>query len=266
MPPVPYLLAAEFGLLDGVEATRTTSSGAQLEALITGQQDIAVTAIDNLFEWTKAGADLRLVAQIEQTTPVGVYARGDVESVADLAGCRFAVDALANGFALIARRMLRDAGVEVDYVEAGGVRERFEALLAGEADASLLGPPFGELAAQAGMRCVASVNELLPELPGQGLVVRTQMVDSDALHAYLRALVRGAEIGVSLPDDDGIALLERCGFKAAAAAAWAARPRTLAVQRSGLALLTDIRRSLEVLPRDIGLADLWDAEPLRRAV
>ena len=168
VPPVSYLLAAELGFLRGVEVvpTRTTSSAEQLRALLAGEQDMVVTAIDNLFEWTRAGADLRLVAQVEASTPLGIHARGNVGSLADLAGCRFAVDAPDNGFALIAKRLLRDAGVEVDYVVVGGVRERLDALLDGHADATLLGPPFDKLAEQAGFARVVDVNALLPELPG----------------------------------------------------------------------------------------------------
>ncbi len=267
VPPVPYLIAAHHGMLDGldVDTMRATSSASQLEGLLSGELDLAVTAIDNLFEWTKAGADLRLVAQVEKTTPLGLYARDSAESLADLAGRRFAVDALSNGFALAARRVLQDAGVEVHYVEVGGVRERFDALVAGDADATLLGPPIDELAVAAGMRCLAAVNSLLPDFPGQGLVVRAPLVGSEELHDYLRALVGGAEYCRSLSADDGVAFLTQCGFSTAAAAAWEARPDTLEVSSSGLAVLTDIRRSLGMLPQGIELAALCDAGPLRRA-
>ena len=191
--------------------------------------------------------------------------RGDVESLADLAGCRFAVDAPDNGFALIAKRLLRDAGVEVDYVVVGGVRERLDALLGGQVDATLLGPPFDKLAEKAGMRRVVDVNALLPELPGQGLVVRAELLDSAELERYLGALVRGVAAGESMADAEGIELLERCGYQAAATAAWGARARTLAVDQRGLGLLTGIRRSLGMLPPDIGLEELCDGEPLLRA-
>ena len=267
VPPVSYLLAAELGFLRGVEVlpTRTPSSAEQLRALLAGEQDMVVTAIDNLFEWTRAGADLRLVAQVEQTTQLGIHAGGDVESLADLAGCRFAVDAPDNGFALIAKRLLRDAGVEVDYVVVGGVRERLDALLGGQVDATLLGPPFDKLAEQAGMRRVVDVNALLPELPGQGLVVRAELLASAELERYLGALVRGVAAGESMADAEGIELLERCGYQAAATAAWGTRARTLAVDQRGLGLLTGIRRSLGMLPPDIGLEELCDGEPLLRA-
>ncbi|WP_459384519.1 ABC transporter substrate-binding protein [Arthrobacter humicola] len=267
VPPVSYLLAAELGFLRGVEVlpTRTPSSAEQLRALLAGEQDMVVTAIDNLFEWTRAGADVRLVAQVEQTTQLGIHAGGDVESLVDLAGCRFAVDAPDNGFALIAKHLLRDAGVEVDYVVVGGVRERLDALLGGQVDATLLGPPFDKLAEKAGMRRVVDVNALLPELPGQGLVVRAELLASAELERYLGALVRGVAAGESMTDAEGIELLERCGYQAAATAAWGARARTLAVDQRGLGLLTGIRRSLGMLPPDIGLEELCDGEPLLRA-
>ena len=267
VPPVSYLLAAELGFLRDVEVvpTRTPSSAEQLRALLAGEQDMVVTAIDNLFEWTRAGADLRLVAQVEQTTQLGIHAGGDVESLADLAGCRFAVDAPDNGFALIAKHLLRDAGVEVDYVVVGGVRERLDALLGGQVDATLLGPPFDKLAEKAGMRRVVDVNALLPELPGQGLVVRAELLASAELERYLGALVRGVAAGESMTDAEGIEELERCGYQAAATAAWGARARTLAVDQRGLGLLTGIRRSLGMLPPDIGLEELCDGEPLLRA-
>lgn len=267
VPPVSYLLAAELGFLRSVEVvpTRTTSSAEQLRALLAGEQDLVVTAIDNLFEWTRAGANLRLVAQVEATTPLGIHAGGEVKTLAELAGCRFAVDAPDNGFALIAQRLLRDAGVEVDFVVVGGVRERLDALLDRQVDATLLGPPFSKLAEKAGFTRVVDVNALLPDLPGQGLVVRVEILESQELERYLSALVRGVAAGESMADAEGIALLERCGYQAGAASAWESRARTLEVDHRGLELLTQIRGSLGMLPKGIALETLCDAEPLIRA-
>lgn len=266
VPPVSYLLAAELGFLRGVEVvpTRTTSSAEQLRALLAGEQDMVVTAIDNLFEWTRAGADLRLVAQIEATTALGIHARGGLKSLTDLAGCRFAVDAPDNGFALIAKRLLRDAGVEVDFVVVGGVRERLDALLNGHVDATLLGPPFDKLAEKARFAQLVDVNALLPDLPGQGLVVRAEIRKSEELDRYLAGLESAVEAGKSMPAEQGIELLERCGYQTAAASAWASRARTLAVNHRGLELLTDIRQDLNMIPSGITLEQLCDDEPLLR--
>lgn len=267
VPPVPLLVAREWGLLDGVEieTTRTTGSPAQLAGLRSGDIDIAVTAIDNLFEWPRAGAQVRLVAQVEATTPLGVFARPLLEDLASADGSLFGVDAAANGFALAARYLLERAGVTARYVEIGGVAERLDALLSGEVDATLLGPPFDGLARGAGMRELARIPDLLPGFPGQGLVVRTGLVDTDELTAYLRALATAVEASVDISDADGEALLARNGFGSAAAAAWSTRPRRLDVDPTGLAVLTRIRAELGELAQGQGPADLHDPGPLARA-
>lgn len=250
-----------------LETSHAVSSESQLEGLMAGKLDMAITAIDNLFTWTEAGADVRLIAQVEKTTPLKVYARGSAGSLAELEGCRFGVDAPLNGFVLAARRVLRSAGVEVQYVTVGGVRERFDALVAGDVDATLLGPPFSELASAQGMQCLANLNCLLLDFPGQGLVVRAGVADSSELQEYLRALAWGVRSCGWLSSLEGRAFLSLYGFAdEAASAAWDARPDTLEVSSAGLAALTDIRRSLELLPVDIELAELWDPGPLRRAL
>jgi hypothetical protein len=77
VPPPALVAARERGLLDGIDLieTGTTGSAEQLTGLLEGSLDVVITAIDNLFEWTRVGADVRLVAQVESTTPLGVFSR-----------------------------------------------------------------------------------------------------------------------------------------------------------------------------------------------
>ena len=216
VPPPALVAAHERGLLDDVDLieTRTTGSAAQLTGLLEGSLDVVVTAIDNLFEWTRAGADVRLVAQVEATTPLAIFTRPEVDSLEGLAGGRFAVDAFDNGFALVARYLLGQAGVQVDYIEVGGVKERLDALLAGEVTGTLLGPPFDGVARGAGMRELVTVQQAFPDFPGQGLVVRAAVVDLPETEALLAALRQGG---------------------------------LLPVEPAGIDLLTDIRDSLGLL-------------------
>lgn len=267
VPPVPLVLACELGFLDGIdlEVSRTTGSPEQLAGLFAGDIDITITAIDNLFAWTLAGADVRLVAQTEATTPLGVYARPGLSRLADLEGLRFGVDAAGNGFSLVARYLLEGHGVAVEYVEVGGVKERLDALLAGAVDATLLGPPFDAAAREASVPLLASVASELPAFPGQGLVARAELLESGEFAAYLGALRQGVDAGEEMADAEGEALLAGAGFGAAARTAWASRPRTLEVDPLGLALLTDIRAQLGLMPPGIHLADLHDPSPLRQS-
>ena len=185
--PGPLVVAKESALLDGVDLieTRTTGSPAQLEGLLAGQLDVVVTAIDNLFAWVGAGADVLLVGQVEATIPMGIFASAARSSLADLAGARFAVDASTNGFALVARYLFREASIDVEYVEVGGVVKRLESLLDGTTDATLLSPPFDAQALAAGMHEVANVQRELPAFPGQGLVVRRELIGTSELEVLL---------------------------------------------------------------------------------
>lgn len=263
--PVPLILARELGFLDDIDldTRRTSGSPEQLAGLLAGDIDLAVTAIDNLFAWTLAGADLRLIAQTEATTPMGIYARPATTRLTDLEGSRFAVDAATNGFSLVARYLLEREGVTVQYVEVGGVKERLDSLLAGDVAATLLGPPFDAVARDAGAPLLATVAEILPAFPGQGLVVRAELVGSPELGAYLNALRLAVDAGQEMTDAEGEALLEREGFGEAAATAWASRPLTLAVASEGLGLLAEIRSQLGLMPPGIRLEDLHDPAPLR---
>ncbi|WP_193597566.1 ABC transporter substrate-binding protein [Microbacterium sp. YJN-G] len=204
--PAVLTAARGSGLLTGIhlEEVRATGSPAQRDGLRSGDLDLAVTAIDNLFEWTRAGVDVCLVGQVERTTPLSVHAAPEITTLADLAGARFAVDAPDSGFAVVARHMLRTAGTDVEWVEVGGVVERFEALVAGTVDATLLGPPLDDRALAAGLPRVASVQEAFPAFPGQGLIVRGDLIGTPELDDLLAAL-RAA--GMSPVDPAGLDLL-----------------------------------------------------------
>lgn len=266
VPPAPFVIAQARGLLAAagisVESHRTRSSGEQLDALLNGEIDLVITAMDNIFVWNQRGADLRIVAQIEATTLLTVYGQPGTRTLSDLAHGRFAVDAMTNGFSLVARRLLEDAGVTASFIEVGGVKERFDALTEGTADGTLLGPPFDELAEHAGMVPLASANASLPGLAGQGVVVRAQRPDTEtaALSAYLGVLNRAIAVADQLSDEEGIALFERNGFPGRSAAdAWRTRPRSIVVDPDGIALLESLRADFGLLPDGYtGVASLLD--------
>lgn len=268
VPPVPLIVAEAGGMLGAVDLAveRTTGSPEQLARLMSGEIDIAITAIDNLYAWTAAGADVRLIAQTETTTPLGVYGQPGMADLTHLQGHRFGVDAMTNGFALVARYVLERAHVDVEFAEVGGVKERLEALTSRDVAGTLLGPPFDAMAAAAGLPLLTPISSVLPALPGQGLVVRTDVAESDELAAYLEALDLATCVGATMSDEAGERLLSSAGFGAAAGTAWATRPHTMAVDGEGLKLIAEIRRSLGLMPAGIGLEDLHDPAPLARAV
>lgn len=225
VPPQVHEVARENGFLDGIDVveTRTMGSEAQFAGLRDGSLDLVVTAIDNLFEWVPRGADVKLVGQVEATTPLSIYAQPSIESLESADSIVFGVDAFSNGFALIARTLLAEASTDVTYVEVGGVRERFDALIGGSIDATLLGPPFTDMAASQGKRELVKLTDVMPDYPGQGLIARSEVIDHPEFHQYMKALGRAG-------------LLE--------------------VNRAGLSRLELIREGLNLTPENFSLANV----------
>jgi hypothetical protein len=220
VPPPVHLAAVAKGLVTDamVIGTRTTSSDAQFDELVARRCDAAITAMDNVFAWQHrpGGASMRVVAQIERTTPLTLVARPGIATLADLRGRTVLVDAPGNGFVVALLALLGSVGVgagDVHLDVAGGVAERQQALVGGRGDATLLGPPFEAMAVEAGMVALTTVQEHEPAYPGQAVVVRSDdVVAMSRTRRWLGAMaaVLGSDpaFPASLrPEREGVAVL-----------------------------------------------------------
>jgi ABC-type nitrate/sulfonate/bicarbonate transport system substrate-binding protein len=199
----PVWVAQEKGLFakNGIEVriTPTPSSVFQLTNLIDGKFDIAMTAIDNLIayregqgEVPKLGPDLfafmggdngflRLV-----TVP-------EVKSFGDLRGKTLSVDALTTGYAFVLLEILERNGLQKDRdyttAAAGGVLQRFQALMEMKHAGTLLLSPFEVQAEARGFNRLANATDVLGRY--QGLVGGARRAwaeqNRDAVVGYIRA-------------------------------------------------------------------------------
>ena len=250
VPSALAVVAEELNLAPGVliRAERNPSSDAQYEALSSGEADVVVTAMDNVMDWNLRGGanDLRLVAQIEHTTPLTLIGQKGRTTLADLRGGTILVDAPRNGFVVALRAMLAEEGIGPDIYllePVGGVKERHDALIAGRGDATLLGPPFDSMALQAGLSRISSVQERYPAFPGQGLVVRASALDRlrPALSQWLRGL-ESARMHMFSDPHAAKHALARGGFPPPAVEAMVRSvPASLRPDRAGVELLINQR-------------------------
>ena len=199
----PVWVAQEKGLFakNGIEVriTPTPSSVFQLTNLIDGKYDIAMTAIDNLIayregqgEVPKPGPDLfafmggdngflRLV-----TVP-------EVKSFGELRGKTLSVDALTTGYAFVLLEILERNGLQKDRdyttAAAGGVLQRFQALMEKKHAGTLLLSPFEVQAEARGFNRLANATDVLGRY--QGLVGGARKAwaeqNRDAVVGYIRA-------------------------------------------------------------------------------
>ncbi|MGW3127372.1 ABC transporter substrate-binding protein [Streptomyces sp. NPDC001076] len=273
VPPPVCVVADELGYFARagleVETVLIESSTDQRDRLLTGDVDAAVTAIDNLIVWNSGGADLRVVAQIESTTPLRLVAQASVRRLEDLRGATLGVDAPDNGFAVVLRHLLGHHGLPpgaYEFEPVGGVRERFEALRSGSIDAAWLGPPLDELAQQEGLVSLLAVEDEVPDFPGQGVVAgpATRQAGRGKLSLYLAALEAARDWLHATPDDEIQDVLTRGGYgPASARAALRTRPVSLAPARAGLECILTMRDKLGMMPGQVpGADDLYDGCPL----
>lgn len=265
VPPAIALLGQAEHPGAAVAATRTRGSDEQFKQLTAGGCDLAVTAMDNVIGWNArpGGGDFRVIAQIENTTPLFVFARPEIGSLAAVKGRRILVDSAENGFVVALLKLLHDAGLardELNLVPAGGVSERGEALAAGEGDVTLLGPPFDGIAEQKGLVRLASVNAAYPAFPGQGIVARRALLRerADEVRAWLGALEAGRRLALSAPER-ARTIVEAAGMPGPVAQAMVkAAPKSLVPDRDGVDLLIAQRRSLGLRGGDYDYGALVD--------
>lgn len=188
-----------------VNVTFTPNSVFQLTNLIDGKFDIAMTAMDNLIAYRegqgevpdKVGKDLVAVMGGDRGFLKLVAAPG-VQSVADLRGKTVSVDAKSTGYAAVLFELLERAGLrEPDYTveRAGGVLQRFQALMDGKQSATMLVSPF-ELQAQArGFKVLETALDSLGAYQGLVAGVRQGWAKKNQarLESFIRAYVKSVE-------------------------------------------------------------------------
>jgi ABC-type nitrate/sulfonate/bicarbonate transport system substrate-binding protein len=199
----PIWVAQEKGLFTrhGIapKITPTPGSAFQLTGLIEGKFDIAMTAIDNLIAYREGQGEAKILGPDLVAFMGGdngflrLVAVPEVKSFADLKGKTVSVDALTTGYAFVLFELLERGGLQRDrdyQVErAGGVMQRFSALMEKKHAATLLLSPFEVQAEARGYTRLADASTMLGAY--QGLVggARKSWADTnrDAVIGYIRA-------------------------------------------------------------------------------
>jgi ABC-type nitrate/sulfonate/bicarbonate transport system substrate-binding protein len=201
----PIWVAQEKGLFarNGIDVklTPTPSSVFQLTNLIDGKFDIAMTAIDNLIayregqgEAPKLGPDLFAFMGSDNGF-LRLVTVPEVKSFGDLRGKELSVDALTTGYAFVLLEILERNGLQKDRdyktPAAGGVLQRFQALMEKKHAGTLLLSPFEVQAEARGFNRLANAIDVLGRY--QGLVGGARKAWADAnresVVGYIRAFI-----------------------------------------------------------------------------
>jgi NitT/TauT family transport system substrate-binding protein len=176
-----------------LDLIHTQSSGAVLQQLAAGSIEATVSAAltEPLYAISK-GAPISLVRLEIQLPPYALEAKPQYKKVEDLRGKTIMIDAPTGITKVYVERMLAPHHVDpgtVDYVYAGATVARFNALMSGAIDATILLPPFSFSAEEKGYSNLGLVADYANDLPFTGAAVNTNWASKhpDALRHFLDA-------------------------------------------------------------------------------
>lgn len=181
-----------------ISVTETRNSVEQMVGLSQGRFDIAMTGFDNVVAYREGqGGGKEPAAPIAavmggDTGFLSLIAQPGISDVGQLKGRKIAVDAPATGYAFALYDILARAGVgrgDYELIEAGGVVQRYEKLLAGEFAATLLVSPLDGQAEKKGFGKLANVIDVFGHYQGYVAAVRTDWAERHArpLTGYVAA-------------------------------------------------------------------------------
>jgi ABC-type nitrate/sulfonate/bicarbonate transport system substrate-binding protein len=153
-----------------VQLTYTPTSGYLIAGLYDGRFDIALASVDNFVAYQEGQGEAKLAGEPDFVVVMGgdngllsVVGGRNVNSLADLRGKTLSVDAMTTGLAFVLRELVARGGVaesDVTYVRAGATATRYRDLVAGKQQATLLRTPFELLAAEQGLKVLATADAL----------------------------------------------------------------------------------------------------------
>ncbi|HZU07598.1 MAG TPA: ABC transporter substrate-binding protein [Chloroflexota bacterium] len=134
-----------------------------IQSMVAGEYPLGIPGGGDVLLNRLGGGDLLLIGMHMGFFVIDAYAKPEIRSIADLKGRRIAVTRIGTSTYFAGVAALASAGIkpdEVSFVQSGGVNESLAVLMAGGADAAMIGYPAGLRAEQAGFPRLFTFAEL----------------------------------------------------------------------------------------------------------
>jgi ABC-type nitrate/sulfonate/bicarbonate transport system substrate-binding protein len=142
------------------------------------------------------GLPVKVVMVTNGSPLYSLMVRPEIRSLKDLKGKKLGVASLTAGESFLSRRLLKDAGVDVDremsVIVVGNTPERINALKMGVVDATTVSVPVDFQAEQLGLRRLVFIGDVVEAVSG-GVGVSTRMIKEQPgqIKRMIRALLKG---------------------------------------------------------------------------
>lgn len=179
-----------------------------VQGMVAGQFPIGIPGGGDAILNRLGGGELRIIGTTMGFFTIDAYARPEIRSIADLKGRTIAVTRVATSSYFAGVAALASAGIkpeDVSFIQSGGVGESAAVLLAGQADAAMIGYPAAMRVEQAGFPRLFTFAELgdFGLYPTAIVATRDGWLrepgNRDVALRFLRALAAGMEVARTDP-------------------------------------------------------------------
>jgi NitT/TauT family transport system substrate-binding protein len=183
-----YGLEAELIYIPAVAAT---------QALIAGEIQLAQVTGVSTSGAILAGADVRIIASVQDRLSGSIYARPEIKTPEDLKGKKIGISRFGavseTAVAMFLARFGLKRGTDVAIIQLGGLPEVITAMERGGVDAGFANPPQTSRARRLGMRELFDLNALGIELQQTCLTVTTKYLRErrPVVKSFLQAYAEG---------------------------------------------------------------------------
>jgi ABC-type nitrate/sulfonate/bicarbonate transport system substrate-binding protein len=170
---------------------------AATQALIAGEIQLAQVTGVSTSGAILAGADVRIIASVQDRLAGSIYARPEIKTPEDLKGKKIGISRFGavseTAVAMFLARFGLKRGTDVAIIQLGGLPEIITAMERGGVDAGFANPPQTSRARRLGMRELFDLNALGVELQQTCLTVTTKYLRErrPVVKAFLQAYAEG---------------------------------------------------------------------------
>lgn len=179
-----------------VETVVVRSQDVEAQALLSGSIQFSTMAADGVVRLVEKGADIKILASLNNAAAFSLVGRKEYKGVKDLKGTTLGVSALNSGATVLMKEILRSHGLEFpqDYkmISVGSTQDRLAALEAGTVSAVMLIIPTNYLALDKGYLELANLSQYIKEFQFTDINVSTKWTreNSGKVVDFLEAILR----------------------------------------------------------------------------
>lgn len=190
-----------------VEFVELKSAEQVYPALASGEVDAIEQSPGGLYiAAQRGGLNAKIIGSSMEGNPFAIFANKKYNSMSELKGKSLAISSPTGLPALVAKLMLKDAGIDwtsVRKVNAGGNPDRYRAVVAGTVDATADAADYIPQAKKDGVNVLGLSADIIPDYPRFMIIAREDSLKNkgDLATRYLAGLIEGLRYAYDHPDE-----------------------------------------------------------------